>query len=192
MLTAFEDRCPHRMSPRSAGAVTRAVEGTPRPTCAYHGWRFDETGRCDLIPALGRRARISKRAGPRPADGSHQQIRAGPAGRAGSRLTRRRSSPSGHRARRATAARGPSAPGPAPGSSSISSWTPRTSPSSMPRRPGRCRQGRWRQGLSPPSGGGTRRFPGAPPRRRGGRRASRDQDRRPGTPPPTRGWSCRT
>lgn len=69
MLTAFEDRCPHRMSPLSAGAVTRAVDGTPRLTCAYHGWRFDQTGRCDLIPALGRRARISKRAVLRPAYG---------------------------------------------------------------------------------------------------------------------------
>jgi len=61
-LTAFEDRCPHRLSPLSAGAVTRAEDGTPRLTCAYHGWRFDGTGRCDLIPALGRRAKVSKRA----------------------------------------------------------------------------------------------------------------------------------
>jgi vanillate O-demethylase monooxygenase subunit len=53
-LTAFEDRCPHRQSPLSAGAVTKAEDGSPRLTCAAHGWRFDAAGQCDLIPGSGR------------------------------------------------------------------------------------------------------------------------------------------
>jgi phenylpropionate dioxygenase-like ring-hydroxylating dioxygenase large terminal subunit len=61
-LVAFEDRCPHRLAPLSAGHVTAAGDGTGRLTCAYHGWRFDAAGRCDLIPSLGRHGNISKRA----------------------------------------------------------------------------------------------------------------------------------
>jgi nitrite reductase/ring-hydroxylating ferredoxin subunit len=56
-LVAFEDRCPHRQSPLSAGDITRAGDGTGRLTCAYHGWRFDAAGRCDLMPGLGPRER---------------------------------------------------------------------------------------------------------------------------------------
>jgi vanillate O-demethylase monooxygenase subunit len=69
MLTAFEDRCPHQRSPLSDGAVTRAADGTPRLSCAYHGWRFDAAGRCDLVPGRGRWARIGQRAMLRPAYG---------------------------------------------------------------------------------------------------------------------------
>src|ERR1700712_4586250 len=47
-LTAFEDRCPHRWFPLSAGAV---VDGTLE--CPYHGYRFSPEGRCELIPARG-------------------------------------------------------------------------------------------------------------------------------------------
>jgi nitrite reductase/ring-hydroxylating ferredoxin subunit len=53
VLTAFEDRCPHRQSPLSAGSVTRAGDGSPRLTCAVHGWRFDAGGQCDLMPGPG-------------------------------------------------------------------------------------------------------------------------------------------
>ena len=42
------DRCPHRFAPLTAGAVE---DGCLR--CPYHGWRFDGTGRCDEIPAIG-------------------------------------------------------------------------------------------------------------------------------------------
>jgi vanillate O-demethylase monooxygenase subunit len=61
-LVAFEDRCPHRLAPLSAGHVTAAGDGTGRLSCAYHGWRFDAAGRCDLMPSLGRHGTISKRA----------------------------------------------------------------------------------------------------------------------------------
>jgi len=47
-LTALVDRCPHRGSPLSAGTV---VDGGIQ--CAYHGYCFDGSGRCTLIPALG-------------------------------------------------------------------------------------------------------------------------------------------
>ena len=47
-LRAFADRCPHRGCPLSLG---RCEGGVLR--CAYHGWRFDGSGRCVEIPALG-------------------------------------------------------------------------------------------------------------------------------------------
>jgi phenylpropionate dioxygenase-like ring-hydroxylating dioxygenase large terminal subunit len=50
VLTAFDDHCPHRQSPLSAGSVTRAGDGSARLLCAFHGWRFDATGQCDLMP----------------------------------------------------------------------------------------------------------------------------------------------
>ena len=61
-LAAFEDRCPHRLAPLSAGHISTEGDGTSRLSCAYHGWRFTAEGRCDLIPSLGRHAIISKRA----------------------------------------------------------------------------------------------------------------------------------
>jgi vanillate O-demethylase monooxygenase subunit len=56
-LIAAVDRCPHRSAPLTAGAV---VDGTIE--CAYHGYRYDGTGRCVLIPALGAGASIPPRA----------------------------------------------------------------------------------------------------------------------------------
>lgn len=63
-VVAFVDRCPHRQAPLSLGQL----EGD-RLRCAYHGWCFDQDGRCVEIPALGAgasvppRARLSKPAG---------------------------------------------------------------------------------------------------------------------------------
>jgi phenylpropionate dioxygenase-like ring-hydroxylating dioxygenase large terminal subunit len=68
-LAAFADQCPHRLAPLSAGSVTRAADGTARLSCAYHGWRYDADGRCDLIPSLGRDGNVSRRARLRPAYG---------------------------------------------------------------------------------------------------------------------------
>jgi vanillate O-demethylase monooxygenase subunit len=68
-LAAFADRCPHRLAPLSAGQVVTAGDGTDRLACGYHGWQYDHTGRCDLIPALGRAGGVSKRALLRPAYG---------------------------------------------------------------------------------------------------------------------------
>jgi phenylpropionate dioxygenase-like ring-hydroxylating dioxygenase large terminal subunit len=54
--TALLDRCPHRNVPLSAGRLAGGLL-----ECGYHGWRFDETGTCRLVPALAsepdRRAR---------------------------------------------------------------------------------------------------------------------------------------
>ncbi|HEY1827717.1 MAG TPA: aromatic ring-hydroxylating dioxygenase subunit alpha [Acidimicrobiales bacterium] len=47
-LVAFADRCPHRRCPLSLGHCTDGVL-----QCAYHGWRFDPSGKCVEIPALG-------------------------------------------------------------------------------------------------------------------------------------------
>lgn len=64
-LRAFVDRCPHRLAPISTG--TRCDDGTIQ--CSYHGWRFDGTGACTLVPALGvdgaipPRARLTSAAG---------------------------------------------------------------------------------------------------------------------------------
>lgn len=48
---AFADRCPHRGTRLSLGAV-RVVDGKAQLECPYHGWRFDGGGRCLRIPAL--------------------------------------------------------------------------------------------------------------------------------------------
>lgn len=44
---ALLDRCAHRNAPLSAG---RIVEG--RIQCHYHGWQFDGTGACKVVPGL--------------------------------------------------------------------------------------------------------------------------------------------
>lgn len=56
-VVAVADLCPHRRAPLSAGTVE---DGTFR--CAYHGWRFDGTGGCVEIPALGPAAALPPRA----------------------------------------------------------------------------------------------------------------------------------
>ncbi len=46
-VAALRDICPHRGMPLSFGRMEGdCVE------CAYHGWRFDTTGRCQTIPSL--------------------------------------------------------------------------------------------------------------------------------------------
>ncbi|MBX6389948.1 MAG: aromatic ring-hydroxylating dioxygenase subunit alpha, partial [Frankia sp.] len=47
-LVAFEDRCPHRLAPLSAGRVDGG-----ELVCPYHGWRFAAGGECTAVPALG-------------------------------------------------------------------------------------------------------------------------------------------
>jgi phenylpropionate dioxygenase-like ring-hydroxylating dioxygenase large terminal subunit len=47
-IVAFADRCPHRGTPLSIGHCQAGVL-----ECAYHGWRFDPSGACVEIPALG-------------------------------------------------------------------------------------------------------------------------------------------
>jgi phenylpropionate dioxygenase-like ring-hydroxylating dioxygenase large terminal subunit len=47
-IVAFADRCPHRGTPLSIGHCEAGVV-----QCAYHGWRFDSSGACVEIPALG-------------------------------------------------------------------------------------------------------------------------------------------
>jgi phenylpropionate dioxygenase-like ring-hydroxylating dioxygenase large terminal subunit len=46
-ITAMLDRCPHRNVPLSAGTVNNDLL-----RCAYHGWEFDQTGKCVNIPGL--------------------------------------------------------------------------------------------------------------------------------------------
>lgn len=54
---ALPDRCPHRHARLSEGEV---VGG--HLECPYHGWRFDGTGTCRLVPALGEGAPLPPRA----------------------------------------------------------------------------------------------------------------------------------
>jgi vanillate O-demethylase monooxygenase subunit len=56
-VAAFRDSCPHRRAPLSAGTV---VDGALE--CAYHGWRFDGSGRCIVVPSLGREGSVPPRA----------------------------------------------------------------------------------------------------------------------------------
>jgi phenylpropionate dioxygenase-like ring-hydroxylating dioxygenase large terminal subunit len=51
-VTAYLDRCPHRLAPLSAGVVITGAGGRDELRCGYHGWSFDETGRCTGIPAV--------------------------------------------------------------------------------------------------------------------------------------------
>ncbi|MXW88123.1 MAG: Rieske (2Fe-2S) protein [Acidimicrobiaceae bacterium] len=46
-VRAFNDLCAHRGTALSLGAVTA---GGTRLRCAYHGWQYDGTGRCRLVP----------------------------------------------------------------------------------------------------------------------------------------------
>ena len=56
-VVAFADRCPHRRAPLSLG---RCEGGSIE--CSYHGWRFDASGSCVGIPALGPGAALPPRA----------------------------------------------------------------------------------------------------------------------------------
>ena len=42
----FDDSCPHRLAPLSEGRIDR----WGRLQCVYHGWCFDGSGDCKLIP----------------------------------------------------------------------------------------------------------------------------------------------
>ncbi|WKL57605.1 Rieske 2Fe-2S domain-containing protein [Asticcacaulis sp. ZE23SCel15] len=44
-IVAFADICPHRLAPLSEG---RVIDGGIE--CPYHGWQFDGTGLCRMIP----------------------------------------------------------------------------------------------------------------------------------------------
>lgn len=56
-VVVLEDRCPHRLAPLSAGEVVGSTL-----ECAYHGWRFDGTGRCVEIPSVGETGSIPPKA----------------------------------------------------------------------------------------------------------------------------------
>lgn len=53
----FSDACPHRMARLSSGRIVG-----DRLECPYHGWRFDGSGRCTLVPSLGPNVAIPTRA----------------------------------------------------------------------------------------------------------------------------------
>lgn len=50
---AFADRCPHRNVRMSEGHVCRG-----KLVCQFHGWEFDEGGRCVHVPGLTERAEV--------------------------------------------------------------------------------------------------------------------------------------
>jgi phenylpropionate dioxygenase-like ring-hydroxylating dioxygenase large terminal subunit len=54
------DRCPHRNVPLSLG---RVVAGG-RLECRYHGWQFETTGRCALVPGLAGGSEARERCAP--------------------------------------------------------------------------------------------------------------------------------
>ncbi|WP_330203539.1 aromatic ring-hydroxylating dioxygenase subunit alpha [Cyanobacterium sp. Dongsha4] len=52
-IKALEDRCPHRQVKLSDGVVVGDdIE------CAYHGWRFNEEGKCSFVPYLQENQRL--------------------------------------------------------------------------------------------------------------------------------------
>ena len=56
-LVGMRDQCPHRLVPLSAGTIVG-----DELQCAYHGYRFDASGRTTAIPALGEGASIPPKA----------------------------------------------------------------------------------------------------------------------------------
>ncbi|HEV8548953.1 MAG TPA: Rieske 2Fe-2S domain-containing protein, partial [Polyangiaceae bacterium] len=54
------DRCPHRNAPLSLG---RVVAGG-RLECRYHGWQFERSGRCALVPGLSGASEARERQAP--------------------------------------------------------------------------------------------------------------------------------
>lgn len=61
-VAALPDRCPHRWARLSDGCVRGGeIE------CPYHGWRFDGSGRCTAVPALGEGAAVPPKAHLAPA-----------------------------------------------------------------------------------------------------------------------------
>ncbi len=54
-VVAQSDQCPHRGAALSAGVVRGDCVA-----CPFHGFRFDSSGRCTLIPANGKNAPIPK------------------------------------------------------------------------------------------------------------------------------------
>jgi phenylpropionate dioxygenase-like ring-hydroxylating dioxygenase large terminal subunit len=57
VVAAAPDLCPHRQALLSGGSI---VEGLLE--CPYHGWSFDGSGRCTLIPSSGPGAPAPSRA----------------------------------------------------------------------------------------------------------------------------------
>jgi phenylpropionate dioxygenase-like ring-hydroxylating dioxygenase large terminal subunit len=51
-VRAWADKCPHRGAKLSLGRVQTNAQGGSTLECAYHGWQFDGTGHCALVPAL--------------------------------------------------------------------------------------------------------------------------------------------
>ncbi len=67
-VTAFPDRCPHRLAPLSLGRIEGAGAGQVL-RCGYHGWCFDARGGCTEIPAMAAGATLPPRARLEPAAG---------------------------------------------------------------------------------------------------------------------------
>ncbi len=57
VVAAAPDRCPHREAPLSAGSCKDG-----NVVCPYHGWTFDGTGRCVLVPSAGQGAPVPPKA----------------------------------------------------------------------------------------------------------------------------------
>lgn len=58
-LIVQDDICPHRCAPLSEGYIDR---DTRNLRCAYHGWEFNEKGKCKTIPQMASENRISKKS----------------------------------------------------------------------------------------------------------------------------------
>ena len=68
-IVAFEDRCPHRWAPLSAGRIEGVLL-----RCGYHGWCFGSGGEAIEIPALGPGAKLPPRAKATPAAGVDERF----------------------------------------------------------------------------------------------------------------------
>ena len=54
-VVCMQDQCPHRGAALSVGKLA-----ADRVVCPFHGFQYDPSGRCALIPANGRAADVPK------------------------------------------------------------------------------------------------------------------------------------
>lgn len=53
-IIALQDRCPHRGAPLSSGKLEGVLL-----QCPYHGWRFNQSGKCIKIPGLEKKINLA-------------------------------------------------------------------------------------------------------------------------------------
>ena len=59
--SVIHDECSHRLAPLSEGRLVNQSDDKVEIECAYHGWSFNECGKCTKIPQIGANGTIPQR-----------------------------------------------------------------------------------------------------------------------------------